>query len=268
MANTFISSISKKRYPLSEKVSGASLRESIIELIRKDHPDFDQAGDISVEELDDYRERYISQHLAEEKGRLTKLEKKVLRSMQDGTVISEEPTDEADSAGDRIADKVAAFGGSWKFILLFASFIVFWILLNVLWLFNSESFDPYPFILLNLILSCLSALQAPVIMMSQNRQSNKDRARARNDYQVNLKSELEIRILNEKLDHLMMNQQQRLLEIQRMQVDMLMDIKHRIDETRSSQGRSVKKPLSGNDESDTEPSPPSKHYSGTTRFTK
>jgi uncharacterized membrane protein len=107
--------------------------------------------------------------------------------------------------GQRIADKVASFGGSWTFIISFGVFIFLWISLNVLWLIN-KGFDPYPFILLNLILSYLAALQAPVIMMSQNRQEEKDRERSKNDYMINLKSELEIRTLHEKIDHFVMNQ--------------------------------------------------------------
>lgn len=104
--------------------------------------------------------------------------------------------------GQRIADKVAAFGGSWTFIISFFIFILLWIGMNVYFLAN-KGFDPYPFILLNLILSCLASLQAPIIMMSQNRQEEKDRERAKKDYEVNLKAEDEIRQLNEKLDALL-----------------------------------------------------------------
>lgn len=104
--------------------------------------------------------------------------------------------------GQRVADKVAAFGGSWTFIISFFVFILIWIALNVFFLTN-KGFDPYPFILLNLILSCLASLQAPIIMMSQNRQEEKDRERAKKDYEVNLKAEDEIRQLNEKLDALL-----------------------------------------------------------------
>ena len=125
------------------------------------------------------------------------------------------------------ADKVADFGGSWTFIISFFIFILLWIASNVYLLLN-KGFDPYPFILLNLILSCLAALQAPVIMMSQNRQEEKDRERAKKDYMINLKSELEIRMLDEKLDHLIMHQQQELIEIQKVQIEMMNDILNRI----------------------------------------
>jgi uncharacterized membrane protein len=101
--------------------------------------------------------------------------------------------------GERIADNVADFGGSWTFIISFFIFIIIWIGLNAFILLN-RAFDPYPFILLNLILSCLASLQAPIIMMSQNRQEQKDRERAKKDFEINLKSEMEIRALNKKLD--------------------------------------------------------------------
>jgi Predicted membrane protein len=107
--------------------------------------------------------------------------------------------------GDRIADKLADFVGSWKFIIIFSSTLIVWILINIYFL--SRPFDPYPFILLNLVLSCIAAIQAPLIMMSQNRQEVKDRLRAKNDYKVNLKSELIIEDLHKKLDTLIKNQE-------------------------------------------------------------
>ncbi len=128
----------------------------------------------------------------------------------------------------RIADKIATFGGSWIFILSFLFFILLWICINI-FLLTKKSFDPSPFILLNLMLSCLAALQAPVIMMSQNRQEEKDREKSRNDYMINLKSELEIRMLHEKMDHLIMNQQSEILEIQQVQVDMMKKITRKIE---------------------------------------
>jgi uncharacterized membrane protein len=134
---------------------------------------------------------------------------------------------EVRSLGQKVADKVADFGGSWTFIILFIVFIILWISINIYILVN-KGFDPYPFILLNLILSCVAALQAPVIMMSQNRQEEKDRDRAKKDYMINLKSELEIRMMHEKLDHLIMHQQQELIEIQKVQIEMINDILNQI----------------------------------------
>lgn len=131
--------------------------------------------------------------------------------------------------GQRVADKVAAFGGSWTFIITFGVLITIWISMNVFW-FANKGFDPYPFILLNLILSCLAALQAPVIMMSQNRQEEKDRERSKNDYMINLKSEIEIQALHEKIDHFVLNQQQELLEFQKTQIEMLHEMMNQLEE--------------------------------------
>lgn len=113
--------------------------------------------------------------------------------------------------GERLSDRIADFGGSWTFIITFLSFILLWILLNVIWFVNT-GFDPYPFILLNLILSCIAALQAPVIMMSQNRLEDRDRERAKNDYEINMKAEKEIKELHKKFD-LLMKQQLEILDI-------------------------------------------------------
>lgn len=165
--------------------------------------------------------------MLKEVGELSTLENDVLKTLQNQETISVKVDLEADvttfTFGQRLADKIATFGGSWKFIIIFGTVIFVWISANALILFN-KGFDPYPFILLNLILSCLAALQAPVIMMSQNRQEVKDRERAKLDYMVNLKSELEIRMLHEKKDHLIIHQQQELLNIQQVQVEMMEDI--------------------------------------------
>jgi len=125
--------------------------------------------------------------------------------------------------GQRIADHIAEFGGSWTFIISFFTFLLILMAINI-WLLANKPFDPYPFILLNLILSCLAAIQAPVIMMSQNRQEQKDRKRSENDYKINLKAELEIKLLHEKIDHLMEHQNRRLFEIQAVQTDYLEDL--------------------------------------------
>ncbi len=123
----------------------------------------------------------------------------------------------------RVADRMASFGGSWKFILSFMLFMLVWILTNVYLL--SKPFDQYPFILLNLLLSTIAALQAPVIMMSQNRKEEKDRQRAVNDYMINLKSEIEVRNLHGKLDLLITEQMKTLFDIQKTQVDLMEEIK-------------------------------------------
>lgn len=147
-------------------------------------------------------------------------------AIKNNSILSENIQDEIEtdlSIVEKLADKVASFGGSWTFILVFFTFIVVWICINI-WFLSINSFDPYPFILLNLILSCLAAIQAPIIMMSQNRQEQKDRIRAEHDYKINLKAELEIKLLSEKIDHLLVNQNKKLLEIQELQTDYLEDL--------------------------------------------
>jgi len=125
--------------------------------------------------------------------------------------------------GERVADLVANFGGSWWFISSFALVCIGWMAVNAVWL--TQPFDPFPFILLNLALSCLAAVQAPLILMSQRRQEDRDRMRAEYDYRVNLKAELEIRHLHSKLDLLLTHQWRRLLEIQQMQLDVLEEVR-------------------------------------------
>ena len=164
---------------------------------------------------------------------LNDTEKRVLQHLRNKEAISRNVHKEftADlTFGQRLADRVAAFGGSWPFIGLFALFMLLWIGSNVVMLlfFKSKPFDPFPYILLNLFLSMLAAIQAPVIMMSQNRQEEKDRERAKKDYKINLKSELEIRELHEKIDHLIIHYQQDLLEIQKTQIDLLENILHNV----------------------------------------
>ncbi|MES2805659.1 MAG: DUF1003 domain-containing protein [Bacteroidota bacterium] len=226
---TFISDISQKEFPIADKIAAKTIRNPILALIQNDYPDFDEEKFLSIGELNMYREKYISNYLLVEIGELSNLETRVIGSLNEDKSLVSIVEDEIGvrTVGQKVADKVAAFGGSWKFIILFGVFILFWILINI-YVFLNKGFDPYPFILLNLILSCLAALQAPVIMMSQNRQEEKDRERAKKDYMINLKSELEIRMLHEKLDHLIMHQQEELIEIQKVQIEMMNDILTRI----------------------------------------
>ncbi|HET9571728.1 MAG TPA: DUF1003 domain-containing protein [Bacteroidales bacterium] len=231
---TFHSDFSNLEFPISEKVSAKTIRHSILSLIQKDKPEFSHESSIASSELNSYREKAISDYLAKEVGELTELEKTVLTSINSNATLSNKIEEEGKtlSYGQKIADKVATFGGSWTFIISFSIFIFLWISTNVYWLVN-KGFDPYPFILLNLILSCIAAMQAPVIMMSQNRQEEKDRDRAKKDYMINLKSELEIRTLHEKIDHFIMDQQQELLEMQKIQIDMMCDILEQIKPKKS-----------------------------------
>ena len=228
---TFKSDVSKIEFPISERVSAKTIRHSILEVIQKVNPQFSHDSYLSRNELNSYRVKAISDYLAKEMGELTELEKTVLTSVTNNSTLTDKIDGEEKQSlnlGQRIADKVASFGGSWTFIISFGVFIFLWISVNVYWLVN-KGFDPYPFILLNLILSCVAALQAPVIMMSQNRQEDKDRERSKKDYMINLKSELEIRTLHEKIDHFIMDQQQELLELQKTQIEMMNDILKQIE---------------------------------------
>ncbi|WP_321437033.1 DUF1003 domain-containing protein [uncultured Bacteroides sp.] len=228
---TFHSDLSNKEFPVSERISGKFVRKAILDLIQKDYPQFTPDKFLSLSELNIYREKHIEGSLAKQVGKLTELDKTVIESLKDRTTLTDKLKVEEKQRltfGQRVADHVASFGGSWTFIISFGVFLFLWISLNVFWLVN-KGFDPYPFILLNLILSTIAALQAPVIMMSQNRQEEKDRERSKKDYMVNLKSELEIRMLHEKIDHLIINEQQEVLEIHKVQIEMLNDILKRIE---------------------------------------
>ena len=146
----------------------------------------------------------IEQEIEKEKKYIT-VEKNISKKIMTREVNIENEIEETTTFGERVSDNVAKFGGSWKFIISFTVLMFLWIFLNTVILKN-KSFDPYPFILLNLALSCLAAIQAPIIMMSQNRQENKDRKRSENDYKVNIKAEKEVKLLHEKIDHLLKEQ--------------------------------------------------------------
>lgn len=208
--------------------SGSDIRSSLSALIRKDVPGWSEAGLICPQCLQRYRQLYLTQILADETGELGELETEVATALHNGRLLTLQtaPDEEDEKAGfgARMADRVAEWGGSWTFILCFFAVLVVWMAVNVAGVFSSP-FDPYPFILLNLLLSCVAAFQAPVIMMSQRRQEAKDRQRAENDYQINLKSELELRLLHDKIDHQLTHQWRRLLEIQRIQIDLLHEMR-------------------------------------------
>jgi len=200
-----------------------SVRPGVSELINQAKPGWQIGKYICREDLSTFRGEYVEALLEKERGELGELDRQVIESLQTGQLISQnliEDDDETTTFGERMADKVAAFGGSWMFILSFLVVLIFWMTVNVVGLLT-KPFDPYPFILLNLVLSSLAALQAPVIMMSQRRQETKDRQRAENDYRVNLKAELEIRQLHEKIDHQLAQQWDKLAEMQQIQIEIL-----------------------------------------------
>ena len=221
-----ISQISNQEILKGEEVKGIDIREGIFILIKSIFPDFDKESYITIDELNHYRRIYLTSLITQEKGEIAVIDKDVVDAIKNNSILSENIQDEIEAEltfGQRLADKVATFGGSWAFIITFFMFILIWMIINI-WFLATNPFDPYPFILLNLILSCLAAIQAPIIMMSQNRQEQKDRQRGEHDYKINLKAELEIKLLSEKIDHLLAHQNKKLLEIQEVQTDYLEDL--------------------------------------------
>jgi uncharacterized membrane protein len=209
--------------------SAEMVRPSLVEFIRKKVPDFDPHGFICLHDLGDFRRDYLKEVLQDEIGELSALDQEVIESLRAHEILSENIGNQFDkklTVGEQLSDRIASFGGSWSFIMLFGAVLVVWIIINTA-LLAMRAFDPYPFILMNLILSCIAALQAPIIMMSQNRSEARDRARAENDYKVNLKAELEIRHLHEKIDHLLSKQYNRLFEIQQIQIELLEELGER-----------------------------------------
>jgi uncharacterized membrane protein len=202
------------------------IRPSLLEFIKKKVPDLDSKAFICFQDLGEFRKDYVKEVLEDEIGELSALDNEVIESLEQHEILSADISKQFErklTFGERLSDHIAEFGGSWKFLITFGAVLIGWIVLNALVLFN-RGFDPYPFILLNLILSCLAAVQAPIIMMSQNRAEARDRLRAENDYKVNLKAELEIRHLHEKIDHLLRRQYNRLFEIQEIQIELLQEI--------------------------------------------
>jgi uncharacterized membrane protein len=205
------------------------IRPSLLEFIKKRMPKWDGKGFICLDDLGKFRKEYVKEVLQEEIGELSALDHEVIESLRQHEILSNDISKQFEKEltfGERLSDHIASFGGSWRFIILFGAVLLLWIVLNAVFLLN-RGFDPYPFILLNLILSCLAAIQAPIIMMSQNRAEARDRLRAENDYKVNLKAELEIRHLHEKIDHLLQRQYNRLFEIQQIQIELLEELGHR-----------------------------------------
>jgi len=230
-----ISYISQKPIPEGEAIIGVEIRAGILSLLCKEHPGFGPDDCISLSELNFYRRLYLTRMMEEEKGELARIDSQVMEAIRNNSILSEQIFDETEpelTFGERMADHIATFGGSWRFIIIFFAFLISWMIINA-YILIKQPFDPYPFILLNLILSCLAAIQAPIIMMSQNRQESKDRIRSEHDYKIDVKAELEIKILSEKIDHLLVHQNRKLLEIQEVQVDYLEDLLKQIKNSNS-----------------------------------
>ncbi len=232
-------SVCGKNFPEEKTISGYGIRHEIENLIRAEHPDWNDGCFICENDFDLFRRKYVLNLVTEERGKIEKLEEEVVNSIHESDLLSKNSNvsySEKTSVGAKISDNVAKFGGSWKFIIIFFVILLLWIFINTIFLFR-KNFDPYPFILLNLILSCIAAIQAPIIMMSQNRQEAKDRFRSENDYKVNLKAEIEIRTLHEKIDHLLLDQWSRMMQIQQVQLDMLEELQKSVQHVNKEPGK-------------------------------
>ena len=229
LSKSYFCQICGKNDAETELIPASLVRTVLTDIIKKTYSGWSGDGFICTDDLNKFRNEYMTQILETEKGELSSLEEEVVESLSKHEILSTHIDQEYESAltfGERFSDKIAAFGGSWKFIIIFGAILMLWILINS-FILLFKPFDPYPFILLNLILSCLAAVQAPIIMMSQNRQEAKDRLRAAHDYQINLKAELEIRHLHQKIDHLLSSQWKRLVEIQELQLELMEEIRVR-----------------------------------------
>jgi uncharacterized membrane protein len=218
--------ICKQSKNLIEVVPAGIVREPVAAMIRRQYPEWSSAGFICNDDLNRLRAQYVRSVLEEERGEISSVENQVVKSLQEQELLSKNVNIEFDQKltfSGKLSDKLSDFVGSWVFIVCFVAVLLLWIALNA-YVLMAKPFDPYPFILLNLVLSCLAAIQAPVILMSQNRQEARDRLRSEHDYLVNLKAELEIRHLHEKIDHLLMHQWQKLLEIQQIQTELMAEL--------------------------------------------
>lgn len=223
-----ICQVTKKSVKIEELILVSAIRPKVLRLIRHDFPEWNGEGLISSEILNRYQIKYVEQILEADRGELSAIEKEVVQSLKDHNLLVDnlnQDFEQSKTFGERVSDSIASFGGSWKFIIIFGVLLSLWIGFNT-WIMTKGQPDPYPYILLNLVLSCIAALQAPVIMMSQNRAAVRDRLHAENDYKINLKAELEIRHIQEKIDHLLKHQSQYIAEIQQIQMDLLQQISH------------------------------------------
>lgn len=235
--------VCKKRFHQTDLYPIEIIREPVLQSLLETDTEINSHGFICNDDYQKLKNQYLESLFIEEKGELSEAEKEVLESIQSHDLLVEntnESFEEVTTLGQRLADKISAFGGSWKFIGIFTVFLLIWMISNSFILLR-EAVDPYPYILLNLILSCLAAMQGPIIMMSQNRRAERDRIQAENDYKINLKAELQIRHLNQKLDRFMNSQWYKLLEIQKAQVDFIRDLSDQMDKSPRSEAQKREK---------------------------
>lgn len=213
--------------PAARLVHARGLRSTLAEELAKRHPGaWSDDAQVCLDCRSAARIDHLLAELERERGELSEVEAEVARKAASHLAIAEQIDEQFEkniTPGQHLADHVARVGGSWPFVIGFGVVLLLWILLNVL-LLRERAFDPYPFILLNLVLSCVAALQAPIIMMSQNRMAARDRLQADQDFRVNLKAEIEVRSLHDKLDHVLHAQWQHMVEMQQIQIDLLNEI--------------------------------------------
>jgi uncharacterized membrane protein len=203
------------------------VREPVAKQIKAEYPDWSVESYICFSDLKQFRTKYVNSLLKDEMGEISNLEHEVTEKLLKHELLSTNIFEESQmdrTIGQIVADQITIIAGSWGFIIGFIIFIAIWMGINS-YMLLTKSFDPYPYILLNLVLSTIAAIQAPVIIMSQRRQEVRDRLRAENDYRVNLKAELEIRQLHEKVDHILLSQWKRLVEIQEIQIELMNELK-------------------------------------------
>jgi uncharacterized membrane protein len=222
--------ICRKHQNKTGLVQAESVHAPIVDLIKKEYPAWSPEGYICPEDLNRFRIRYFRDEEEKERDECASLEGTVSDGMNVEDHLPKNDNIEYENEltfGEHLADTIAGFAGSWTFIGVFAVTIILWVALNT-FILLSGSFDPYPYILLNLALSVLAAVQAPVIIMSQNRQEMRDRLHADRDYQVSIHTDREIHRLHSKIDHLMTNQGQKLLEIQNIQLELMEELARKI----------------------------------------
>jgi len=207
-------------------VSGASVQHALVAFIQARSGHWDENGMVGRDCLLAARSDHLLARLASERGRLTAIEEDVARTAARHLTLAtdlEAEFQRTATFGDRAADSVARLGGSWSFVIAFTCVLVGWIAWNGHR--GEEAFDPFPFILLNLVLSSIAAFQAPIIMMAQNRVAERDRRQADQDFKTNLKSEIEVAAVHEKLDHLIHVQWEELIELQELQLELLQELR-------------------------------------------
>ena len=218
--------VCQKNFKMGEMMKANLLEDPIVQMIKEKNPEWSSEGYICLADLYLFRSRYVTEILKTSSQEIYDLGKEMDKEGQATSWNINKEFESSLTLGERLSDGLAKFGGSWFFLTIFMAMLVIWMGINS-FVLQGKPFDPYPFILLNLVLSCLAAVQAPVIMMSQNRQEAKDRLRAEHDYEINLKAEIEIRKLHERMDHLLMHQWQHLMDIQQLQVNMMEEINQR-----------------------------------------